>query len=166
MSGIRNEELVQKAVITTDALASQGKLNPAQADKFIDYVIDITGLKNNARVVRFRNEEMFIEKIGVGRRVAVPAVEAQAPATRRGVSTARVTLHPQEIMVPFEVGDSFREINVEGEAVEEHVIKMMATQLAIDMEQLYIEGDTLGRADLELNLRSPSPRQPWLCHSS
>jgi len=76
MSGIRNEELVQKALITTDALASQGKLNPAQADKFIDYVIDITGLKNNARVVRFRNEEMLIEKIGVGRRVAVPAVEA------------------------------------------------------------------------------------------
>jgi len=54
--------------------------------------------------------------------------------------------------VPFEIGDTFREINVEGEAVEEHIIKMMATQLAIDMESLYIEGDTLGRADLESNL--------------
>ena len=40
MAGISNEELVQKAVIVADDLASFGKLNPAQSDKFIDYVIE------------------------------------------------------------------------------------------------------------------------------
>jgi hypothetical protein len=149
MGQISNEQLVEKAVITTDQLAAGGKLNPAQADKFIDYVIDVTGLKNNARVVRFRNEEMNIDKIGVGKRVAMPATEAVAPTTRRGLKTTKVTLHPQEIIVPFEISDTFREVNIEGDAVEDHVIRMMATQLANDLESLYIEGDVLGRAVVE-----------------
>lgn len=151
--GTTNEQLLeeqrQKAVITTDAIASQGKLNPKQADKFIDYVFDLSGLKNNARTERFNNEQMYIDKIGVGKRVAVPASEAVAPTTRRGVNTSRVTLQPKEIMVPFEIGDTFKEINLEGMSVEDHIIKMMAAQLANDLEQLYIEGDTLGRATLE-----------------
>lgn len=149
MANVSNEELVQKAVIATDALASSGKLNPAQADKFIDYVIDVTGLKNNARVVRFRNEDLNIDKIGVGKRVAMDAAEIVAPSARRGVTTSKVTLTPKEIIVPFEIGDSFREINLEGEGVEDHIVKMMATQLANDLETLYVEGDTLGRAALE-----------------
>lgn len=149
---VTNEDLVQKALVTTDALAASGKLNPAQADKFIDYVFDLTGLRNNARTLKFRNEDLVIDKIGVGRRAAMPATEAVSPSTRRGVSTSKVTLRPAEIIVPFEIGDSFREINLEGDNVEEHIIKMMATQLGNDLEMLYIEGDTLGRADLESNL--------------
>lgn len=149
MAEVRNEELVQKAVATVNDLASSGKLNPAQADKFIDYVIDITGLKNQARVIRFRNEQLDIDKIGVGKRAAMPATEAVAPATRRGITTSKVSLNPKEIIVPFEISDSFREINLEGESVEDHIIKMMATQLANDLETLYINGDVNGPGALE-----------------
>lgn len=150
--GISNEELVEKAVITTDALAAAGKLNPAQSDKFIDYVIDETVLKNNARIVRFRNEQLEIDKIGVGKRVALPKAEASDPQIRRGVNTSKVTLQPREIIVPFEIGDTFKEINIEGMDVEEHIIRMMATQLANDLEELYILGDALGQAALEGDL--------------
>lgn len=149
MATVRNEELVEKAVATTNDLAASGKLNPAQADKFIDYVIDITGLKNQARVVRFRNEQLDIDKIGIGKRAAMPATEAVAPGTRRSINTSKVSLVPKEIIVPFEISDSFREINLEGESVEDHIIKMMATQLANDLETLYITGDLLGQASLE-----------------
>lgn len=152
MSKISNEELVQKAVITADALATSGKLNPAQSDKFIDYVIDETVLKDNARVVRFRNESLDIDKIGIGRRGAVPKAEAVDPGVRRGVTTSKVTLTPSEIMLPFEIGDNFREINIEGEGIEEHIIKMMATQFGNDMEELYTTGDTLGPAALQSDL--------------
>jgi hypothetical protein len=152
MGTISNEELVQKAIVTTDAIASSGKLNPQQANKFIDYVFDLSGLKNAVRTVKFSPEELNIDKIGVGKRVAVPASEAVAPSVRRGVNTSKVTLKPVEIMVPFEIGDTFKEINIEQDQVEDHIIKMMATQLANDLETLYIEGDALGRADLESNL--------------
>lgn len=147
-----NEELVRKAAIVADNLATAGKLNPAQSDRFIDFVIDETVLADNARIVRFRNESLDIDKIGVGRRVAVPKAEARDPNVRRGLTTSKVTITPSEIMVPFEIGDNFRELNIEGDNVEEHIIQMMATQLANDIEDLYINGNTLGPAALEGDL--------------
>lgn len=150
MSAISNEELVQKAVITTDALAAAGKLNPAQSDKFIDYLVDESVLKNNARVVRFRNESLEIDKIGIGRRVSMPAAEAQDPRTRRGITTSKVTLTPKEVITPFEIGDNFREISIEDpNGIEDHIIRLMTTQTSNDHEELAINGDALGPAVLE-----------------
>lgn len=149
MSGISNEELVQKAVIVADDLASAGKLNPAQSDKFIDYVVDETVLKNNARVVRFRNESLEIDKIGIGARAAVPKSEAVDPGVRRGINTSKVTLTPSEIMVPFEIGDNFRELNIEGDMVEDHIVQMFAKQTANDGEELFVTGNQLGPAAIQ-----------------
>lgn len=146
MANVSNEELVQKAVITADAIASSGKLNPAQSDRFIDYVIQETVLKDNARVVRFRNESLEIDKIGIGRRAAVPKAEATDPGVRRGITTSKISLMPKEVMVPFEIGDTFREINLEGDDVEDHIVQMMARQFGNDLEELYIVGDKLGPA--------------------
>ena len=63
-----NEELLQKAITAAEALATHGKLQPAQADKFLDYVINESVMKNNVRVVRFRNEKLEIDKIGINKR--------------------------------------------------------------------------------------------------
>lgn len=157
MSATPNSQVLdrEKALITTDALAAQGKLNPAQQDMFIDYVIEETMLANNARVVRFRNEDLDIDKIGVGERVAMLAKEAVAPQNRRGVTTSKITLTPVEIMVPFEISDTFKEINLEGEGVEEHIIRMMAKRFANNKEQMYIESDVLGLADYQDNIFPP-----------
>ena len=54
-----NQEIIEKAVITTSDLAAAGKLNPKQSDEFIDYVIDVTMLGGNVRVVRF-SREMYV----------------------------------------------------------------------------------------------------------
>lgn len=151
MAKISNEELVEKAVITADSIASAGKLAPAQSDRFIDYVVEQTVLRNNARVIRFRNESLEIDKIGIGKRVAMPKAEAQDPGKRRGVTTSKLSLTPREIMVPFEIGDTFREINIEGDDIEDHIIRMFARQFANDLEELYIMGDTVGPAILESN---------------
>jgi len=149
MAQVHNETLVEKAVIVADAIASSGKLNNAQSDAFIDYVVDETVLKNNARTVRFRNETLDIDKIGIGARAAVPKSEAVDPGVRRGINTSKITLTPKEIMVPFEIGDTFGEINLEGKSVEDHIIRMFAKQLANDMEDMYINGNLLGPAVLE-----------------
>jgi hypothetical protein len=147
-----NEELVQKAIVTTDALASAGKLNAVQADQFIDYVIDVTMLKNNVRVVRFRNETMQIDKIGVGARVTLPKAEAAAPQIRRGITTSKVELTPKDQMTPFEISDNFPDQSIEGERVEDTVTRLMATQTANDLEELMINGDILGPARAEADL--------------
>lgn len=151
-----NEELVQqfgakvaKAIIATDAIATAGKLNPQQADRFIDYIVDQSMLKNNARIVRFRPETMEINKIGIGQRVAMPATEGADPRKRRGITTSKVTLQPREIIVPWEVTDSIAEVNLEGAALQDHIAKLMAAQCNNDVEELAINADVLGPAVLE-----------------
>ena len=109
-----NDEILQKAANTTAELVSAGRLNDAQSDRFIDFVIDVTGLKDKVRVVRFRNDKLDIDKIGVGKRVALPKREAQDPGVRRKINTSKVTLQPEEIMVPWELTDEFVMENIEG----------------------------------------------------
>lgn len=146
-----NAELIEKATVTTAALASAGKLNPAQSDKFLDFVFDETQMTGLSRIIRFRNEQTDIDKINVANRVAVPKAEAADPGVRRGVTTSKVTLAPKEIMVPFEVGDLFSEHAIEQD-VETHIVKMMATRLANNLEELYWDGNTTGPAALESDL--------------
>lgn len=147
-----NEEMVQKAIISTGDLAAAGKLNDEQSDTFIDYVIDVTELRGSVRTVRFRNENMDIDKIGVGQRVSVPKKEAKDPGIRRGVTTSKVTLTPKEIMTPFEISDNFADHNIEGESVEDTIMRLMATQTANDIEEFLINGDELGVARWEDDL--------------
>lgn len=147
-----NQELIQKAITATDALAQAGKLNPVQSDKFIDLVVDVTGLSGVVRVVRFRADQLDVDKINVGKRVALPKAEATAPSVRRGITTTKVKLNPENIVVPFEISSDFKLENIEGEAIEDTIIRMMATQLANDLEELYIDGNKLGPATLESEL--------------
>jgi hypothetical protein len=141
-----NEEFIKRAAITTAELVSAGKLNDAQANKFIDYVFDLSVLKGMVRLERFTPQNLIIDKIGVGSRVAVPKAEAVDPAVRNAVTTSKVTLTPSDIMVPFEIGDNFKRFNIEGDSVEDHIIRMMAAQLANDLDELWIDGNPVGAA--------------------
>ena len=149
---LTNEELVQKAITAAEALATSGKLNPAQANKFIDYVVDESVMKDNVRVVRFTNEELAIDRIGIGKRVMQPATEYVAPQHRSGVSTSQIKLKPEEVIAAFDITDTFKELNIEGESVEDHIIRMFAAGWRNDEEQLAINGDTVGPAALEGDL--------------
>ena len=50
-----NQDFINKAVVTTDAIVSAVNSNPQQAKMFIDYVVDETGLLKTpcVRVARF-----------------------------------------------------------------------------------------------------------------
>lgn len=147
-----NEEMferVLKAVATTSDMATYGKMSDEQSAKFIDYVINETVLSGNARVVRPGSENWLVEKINVANRVAMAATEATTTAVRRGVSHSGLTLTPHELIVPFGVGDTYKEINVEHGDVEDHIVRMMAARTANNMEELFIHGDTVGAAVIE-----------------
>lgn len=146
---MENKTLLEKAVITTDAIATAGKLNPKQAEKFIDYVIDETVFKGNTRIVKFRNESMEIDKIGVGTRVTYPKSEAADTGIRNGVSHSKITLTPHELLSAFEISENYLEENIEGSDVEDVIIRMMATQVGNDIESLTINGNTVGPAITE-----------------
>jgi len=144
-----NEELILKAISAAEVLATSGALNPAQSDRFIDYVVDESIFKNNCRVVRFRQSELQIDKIGIGNRTMFPATEYVAPQTRLGVATSQIKLNPQEVITAFDITDNFKDLNIEGEGIEDHIIRMFASGWRNDEELLAITGDTVGQASLE-----------------
>lgn len=149
-----NEELLQKAITAAEALATHGKLQPAQADKFLDYVINESVMKNNVRVVRFRNEKLEIDKIGINNRVMWPAVEYVAPQDRLGVSTSKIQLQPQEVITAFDISDTFKEVNIEGDDAEDHLMRLFATGWQNNGEEQAIRGDLLGEAVLESDIKT------------
>jgi hypothetical protein len=139
------QELIEKGIISTSALATGGKLNPEQANRMIDFVFDETKLKGMVRLIRMRAEQYDIDKIGVGRRVARAKTEGVDPGVRRGVITSKVLLNKKAIMVPFELTTEFLEDAIEtGSTLEDHVAGMMGKAFANDLENMYIAGDQLG----------------------
>lgn len=141
---------IQKGMVSTAVFSGGGKLNEAQSDKFIDYVVDESVLKNDARIERFRNEEAKIEKINVGQKwVMYPKREATDPRFRAGIETSYIQLRPEDVIVPYEITDRFKRWNIEGEAGADTVVRLFAKAFANNLEMLYINGNTLGPAILE-----------------
>lgn len=146
---MNNKEFLERALIATDKIATAGKLNPKQAQRFVDYVVDESILKDVVRIESFRNEEAYLEEIGVHSRVAMAKEEAVDPQRRRSVTHTRIPLKPSDMIVPWELTDEYRRWNVEGNDVEDTVIRMMATQFANDIDELALDGNLLGPARIE-----------------
>jgi hypothetical protein len=156
------ETQVQKAVITAaDNLASAGSLNAVQADKLVDYVVDLGDFKNKCRVERFRNSTYEIDAVGLGQRVAMAKSEALDPQKRRGVSHTKVSLSPQWITVPVEMSHQYKRENIEGDSIEDHIIRMMADALSTDSLELALVGNLLKPAALKQNI-FPGSGSGWI----
>jgi len=136
------EQMLQKATIETDDFSAGGLLKPEVANKFIDYVIDESVMKNNARMERITPDQKEIDKVAVGSRVAVPKTEATDPETRRGVVTSKITITTKPIAVPWAISRETLARNIEKENFEDTVARLMATQLSNDLEELFVTGDT------------------------
>lgn len=149
------EDLLRKQAITAaQTLAPGGKLLPKQSDAFIDFIIDevVLAKSNFIRTERFRNEQMFIDKIGVGMRVAMSKAEAVDPGFRRTVFTEQIALQPAESIVVWEVSDLFKELNIEGEKINEKIVQKMSTRYANNLEEASISGNTVAPARLQNEL--------------
>lgn len=132
-----------KAPIDTGVFAGgAGRLNPEQADRFIDYVLDQSViLKDGIRVRRMNADRADLDKLAIGARVIRRATEGTAPADVVGLTASRRQLVVTEIILPADVTFSFMEDNIEREDFEDHLMRLFATQLANDLEDLAINGD-------------------------
>ena len=142
----QSEKEVAKAIQTTESIASAGKMNPVQADKFVDYVAQLDTLTNHVRTVRFRNEQMDIDEVTLGNRVAMSHREASDPQKRRSVGHRKISIIPAEITVPIEISERYLAHNLQGESMEDRVIALFAKQFANDVEELNMNGNKLGHA--------------------
>lgn len=137
------EELLEK-VLTTTAIgaAGGGILKPEQANKFIDYMWDEAALTSMVRRVKMNNPSQEIDKIAVGRRLARKASEGVDDGQNVDPTFAKISMTTVKIRLDWELTTESLEDNLEGDALEDHVARLMATQLGNDLEDLYINGDT------------------------
>ena len=121
--------------------AASGILRPEQARRFIDYVWDGTVLAKDGRRVTMRANTMELEKVNVGERVIRAANQADATYTNAGATFSKVELTTKKIRLDWEVSSEALEDNVEGAALEDHLVRLMTNAFANDIEDLAINGD-------------------------
>jgi len=121
--------------------AASGILRPEQARRFIDYVWDGTVLAKDGRRVTMRANTMELEKVNVGERVIRAANQGDAAYTNAGATFSKVELTTKKIRLDWEVSAEALEDNVEGAALEDHLVRLMTNAFANDIEDLAINGD-------------------------
>lgn len=121
--------------------AGSGILRPEQAQRFIDYVWDATVLAQDGRRVTMRANTMELEKINVGERVIRAAAQGVGDYTNTGASFSKVELTTKKIRLDWEVAAEALEDNIEGAALEDHLVRLMTNAFANDIEDLAINGD-------------------------
>jgi hypothetical protein len=117
-----------------------GILAPEQARRFIDYVWDATVLAKDGRKVTMRANTMEIEKVNVGERVIRAAAQGAPDYTNIGATFSKVELTTKKIRLDWEVSTEALEDNIEGGALEDHLVRLMTNAFANDIEDLAING--------------------------
>jgi len=142
-----NNEIIRKAgTISTGSLA-HGLLNPEQARKFIQQTFEATPLSGLVRHVMRTAKTGEIDKIGIGSRIVRKKTENVDDGYRAGVETSHIEYSCTSVRLPWEITEETLRENIEGENLEQIITNLMTTQLGVDMEDLYLNGDTATAED-------------------
>lgn len=141
-----SDSLIEK-VVATDTIAGSnpvgtGGLTYAQADRFIDYMWDETTLGGLVRTRRMRAVEEEIDTIAVGARLVRGATEAVDTGENVRPVFGKLSITTKKYRLDWELSSESLEDNIEGEALEDHIARLMATQMGNDLEDIAINGDT------------------------
>jgi hypothetical protein len=94
---------------------------------------------------------MEIEKVNVGERVIRAAAQGAPDYTNVGATFSKVELTTKKIRLDWEVSTESLEDNIEGAALEDHLVRLMTNAFANDIEDLAINGTGTG-ADAFLSI--------------
>lgn len=138
-----SDELFQKVVDTVQVAGGNGGiLNDEQANRFIDYMWDATSLGQTVRQIRMNAPVRDIDKVDLGQRVARHASEGVDDSVNATPTFSKIQLRTEKIRLDWELTKESLEDNIAGNDLEDHIARLMATQLGNDLEDLAINGDT------------------------
>lgn len=161
-----NVSLLSKADLALSDLASNGGLlTPSQTDTFIRVLIDSPTIFNSCRVVPMPTYQHKISKIGFGSRILRAGVSGTAldAADRVKPSTSQIVLNSKEVIAEVHIPYDVMEDNIEGGSIaapmggsggglQDTIVAMIAERAALDLEELFILGDTATIGDSYLAL--------------
>lgn len=146
---MNNAQIINKAGAIQTGSIQNGLLNPEQARKFIQQTFDSTNLGKQVRHVMRTAKTGEIDKIGIDARILRKKTENTDDGYRAGVKTDKIEYATTATRLPWEITEETLRENIEGQQMEAIITNLMTTQLGIDAEDLYLNGDTSVAAEDE-----------------
>lgn len=140
-----NKTLLQKADLAVGDLVNDGGyLLPAQALRFMRILIDEPTIIKQARVIPMKSPKQLIEKIRFGSRILRPGDSGVAISSGDRVKPdlGSVELDAELFKAEVRLNDETLEDSIERGDLKETIIQLMAERVALDMEEIIIQGDT------------------------
>ena len=139
---IKNKKLLsKKEFIKSTALIAMPsiELDPEEADKFIDYVIDESWWDKNARIVKMSKNEKNIRYMGydASKRFLKPADTFSSSDYVKTFSEGKMTLSSKKLRGCVIIYDDDLEDNIEGQAFADHLMKIIAKRVANELDEIY-----------------------------
>lgn len=117
-----------------------GVLNPEQSRQFIDYIFDEMVLAQDGRRVTMRGNTMELDKVRVGSRLVAKATQAEDTGVNSAPAFTKIELSTTKFRLDYEISTESLEDNIEGQNLEDHIVRLMATQFGNDLEDIAING--------------------------
>lgn len=132
------EEKIEKVFDSGSLNSKAVKLNTAQANQFIDYIVDESVVMKNARVIPMDTPRLDIAEIDISTDVLFPASRGVILDASKKVSatTGIITLITQEVIGEVDVYDEDLRNNIEGQSFETHLMKMISARISNQLEKV------------------------------
>lgn len=143
---ITQRDIAAKADMTVqDLVTNGGYLQTEQVDTFLRMVKDQPTILNEARRVSMKSHTREVDKIGFSSRILhkAPASGTYLADNKRSkATTGKVTLNTNKIIAEVHIDYETLEDNIERGNLEQVIMEEMTKQVALDLEELVIQGDT------------------------
>ncbi|MGD2044199.1 MAG: phage major capsid protein, partial [Acidimicrobiia bacterium] len=150
-----NRTIQQKADMeVADLIADGGYLQDEQANRFIMDMIEESVVLKMIDVRGLKSHTQLIDNVGITGFVLKPGTSGQAlaEADRTKPGTTQRTLLTHLMKGEIDLNDEVLEDNIEGGNFKNTVRMMMAEHVALDMDNVCVNGDTAGATGTILDL--------------
>lgn len=118
-------------------------LEAEEADRFIDYVVDESVLKNNARIIKMKKETKNVRALGLGeKRFLYPGDTFSSSDYLRQLAEMKIPLVSKKMRGCIGIHDDDLEDNIEADAFADHIMQMVAGRIGNELEEIFWIGDT------------------------
>lgn len=138
-----NTNIIRNAITTGNFVGdgNGGYLQPFQAKKFIQQTFEVTNLGPLVRHEMRVEKTGEIDKIGIARRILRGKTENVDDGYRASVNTSNIKYATTAVRLPWEITEETLRENIEGENLEKIITDLMTSQLGVDLEDIYLNGD-------------------------
>jgi hypothetical protein len=141
--GMTGAELLRKAVgpiATGDFISASGLLAAEQSTSFLDAVYEATPFSSMHRRETRRAKSGTIAKIGIGQRLLRPKTAGVDDATLAKPTFGDVGYQTVSYRLDWEIEEEVFEENIEGEGLEDHIVRLMTGAIGRDLEDIHFNG--------------------------